>query len=370
MSKLQSFRVSEIENLRVQGRTSSNINEGIPLFWTGSCIEINVTGSQLWFTYECKGGVNGDYLRIEIDGAEISRFMLVEGIHKVCAFMGFGEAVVKNVRIYREMQASALIIIIKELHTDGSFQPLPKRLHKIEVIGDSVTSGEGLVGAQCLEQWIPTVFSSRGNYAILIAKALNADYSIVSRSGYGIFCSWDNNPKCAIPSYYEQICSIVNTPDMVSLGADEPFDFSHDTVDIVIVNLGSNDAAAFYHEGWIDQDGILHRMKRNSNGVPLTEDIRVIEDSIYNFCKKIRSLRPNCTILWCYGMLNELLNDTIVKTIKRYSIDHCDSAIYTVEIPHLDASFNGSRFHPGPRAHEIYAQIVLAKLDEILYHHL
>ena len=318
---------------------------------------------------ECKGAVNGDYLRIEIDGSEISRFMPDEGIHKVFAFMGIGASEIKNVRIYREMQASALIILVKELHTDGEFYPLPKRLHKIEVVGDSVTSGEGLVGAQCLEHWIPTVFSSRNNYAIRVAKELNADYIIISRSGYGVYCSWDNNLLCSLPRYYDLVCGTVDTPEVISLGGNELYDFSNDTTDIVIINLGSNDAAAFHHNGWTDQEGILHRMKLDQNGGPLKEDIRAIEDAIYNFCHKIRSLRPHCTILWCYGMLNDLLNDTIVKTTKRYSIDHSDFAIYTVELPHLDSSLNGSHFHLGPEAHRIYAQVILEKLNEILSHH-
>lgn len=364
--ELKSYQAAKIENLRVHGRSGNKWEDGIPLFWTGASVEVNVTGSQLWLTYECRGAVNGDYMRFEIDGAEISRFMMEEGVHRVCVFMGFGYEDVKNVRIYREMQASHVAILIKELHTDGAFLPLPKRPYKIEVVGDSVTSGEGLAGAQSLINWIPTVFSSRDNYALRIAKALDADYSIVSQSGYGVYCSWDNNLLCSIPRYYEQICGMIATPEVLALGGGEKHDFTKDIADIVIVNLGANDASSFANEGWTDKDGVVHKMRLDEDGKPRQEDAALVYHAVYDFCTKIRTLRPACTILWCYGMLNERLNDTIVGAVKQYAADYKDAKIHTVMLPQTDASLHGARLHPGPIAHKMYAETILKKIQEVL----
>ena len=56
---------------------------------------------------------------------------------------------------------------------------------------------------------------------ILTAKKLEADFRIISQSGWGVLSSWDNDPKCAIPKYYEKVCGVVNGERNEELGAYE-----------------------------------------------------------------------------------------------------------------------------------------------------
>ena len=363
---LMSYNASEIEYLRVHGRCGNRQKHGIPLFWSGASVEFNVTGTELWFEYECIGQTNGDYMRVEIDGADMSRFMLQEGHHKICVFTRFGGEEVKNVRIYREMQASDLTILIKTIHTDGEFHPLPNRRHKIEVIGDSVTSGEGLAGARCLLHWIPAVFSCRGNYALLIAQELDADYSIVSQSGWGVYSSWDNHTDHALPLYFEQVCGVTSAPNQLRLGAGDLHDFANDPTDITIVNLGSNDAGAFANSPWVDKHGVSHKLKLDEHGIPCTEDVKRVTDAVYNFCAKIRKLRPNSIILWCHHMLSDRLSDDIAEAVTRFAAEAKDDKVYTVCLPRADEALQGARKHPGSEAHKLYADAILKKLRDIL----
>lgn len=111
--------LQNLDKILIQGRVGKITEKGVPLFWTGSALELNVTGTALYFTYDCPENPDGMYLRIEVDGADIARFLLEQGEHRVCAFMSLEAEKIKNVHIYREMQATSPVILLKTIETDG-----------------------------------------------------------------------------------------------------------------------------------------------------------------------------------------------------------------------------------------------------------
>ncbi|MBQ8208089.1 MAG: hypothetical protein IJZ89_05070 [Clostridia bacterium] len=357
--ELTKYLCTEVPEIRVQGRVSKRRTRGIPLFWTGSAIEFNITGSEIWLEYTCEHHNGPSFMRVEIDGFDMYRFMLEDGTHKACIMKGFGIEDVKNVRIYRETQASSTVITLDALYTDGEFKQLPDRKYKIEVFGDSVTSGEGLAGAVCLKHWIPAVFSCRGNYALRVANALDADWSIVSQSGWGVFTDWRNNRNNAIPRYYDYVCGPIKSEEQTVLGSQDIFDIENDKTNITIINLGGNDNSAFGGETWVDENGVSHKMSR-------PDDLYLIVDAVYNFCANIRKRNKNTLILWCYNMLTDGLNDQIIEGVEKYINDSADGKVFTVCIPRADDSMKGSRNHPGTKAHKLYADAILKRLEEIL----
>ncbi len=88
-------------------------------------------------------------------------------------------------------------------------------------------------------------FSSLRDYAYLTAKELDAEYRVFSQSGWGVCNTWDNNPNGALPKYYRQICGLMKSDMNEELGGNENFDFSSWQPDVIVVNLGTNDASAF-----------------------------------------------------------------------------------------------------------------------------
>lgn len=355
--ELKKYLCVDVPEIRVQGRVSSRKTSGIPLFWTGSAIEFNITGRELWLEYTC----NGDsYIRIEIDKFDMYRFPLEVGTNKVCIMRGFSSEDVKNIRIFRETQASGTIITLDALYSDGEFEPLPERKYKVEVFGDSVTSGEGLAGAVCLNHWIPAVFSCRGNYGLLVADALDADWSIVSQSGWGIFTDWRNDRNNAIPRYYDYVCGMVKNDKAVELGSTDIFDIENDKTNITIINLGGNDNSAFGGgEPWVDENGVPHKMKR-------PDDLHLITEAVYNFCLHIRRRNKNTVILVCHNMLTDGLDPQIIEGVEKFKKDTGDERVHTVLIPRASDKMKGARNHPGAKAHALYAEAIIAKLKEIL----
>ncbi len=364
--ELNSYICSESNGIRVHGRISNRKTDGIPLFWTASAIEFNITGKELWLEYYCEYNSGESYLRVEIDGADMYRFMLEEGQHKICIMRGFPPSETKNIRIFRETQASNTVILLKSLYSDGEFQPLEKRNYRMEFFGDSVTSGEGLAGAQKLNSWIPAVFSCRNNYAMLVSSAFNADWSIVSQSGWGVYTDWTNNINNAIPKCYEYVCLPAKHPSQLAIGSNDLYDFENNQTDIAIISLGANDNGALKGREWIDENGVPHKLRLLEDGSIHPDDGRLITEAVYNFCSAIRKKNKDAIILYCYNMLGGVLGDVIRAGAEGFAEDNCDKKVYTLELHRAKETMNGSRGHPGAQAHKLYADAIIAKLKEIL----
>lgn len=365
--ELKRIICAQNENVAVHGRTSSKKLNVIPLFWSASAIEVNAAAQELWLEYECRYNSSGEaYLRVEVDGADMTRFMLEEGVNKVCLFRGYEAEQVKNVCVYRECQASDTEVSIIALHTDGELHPVAERGLKIEFLGDSVTSGEGLLGAKDMMLWLPCVFGTRDNYALLTAKALNADWRFVSQSGWGVYCSFDNNLDHTIPKIYEQVCAVAASPEQIECGSQEKYDFAEYNADVVVVNLGANDCGAFDNDAWTDSEGKVYKQKLDENGKPDAESAARVAEAVYSFCKAIRRNNPQAKVLWCYNLLSNRLETAILGALEKYKTESSDNELYTLALPQLDETTNGSRCHPGPIAHKIFSLLIVEKLKEIL----
>nr|WP_229523208.1 hypothetical protein [Paenibacillus farraposensis] len=98
----------------------------------------------------------------------------------------------------------------------------------------------------------PCLFTALHNYTAITATALNADYRVLSQSGWGVLTSWGNNPHGNIPAYYEQVGGMLTGKRDEALGALSDHDFTSWRPDVVVVNLGTNDGGAFYSPAWTD----------------------------------------------------------------------------------------------------------------------
>lgn len=92
-------------------------------------------------------------------------------------------------------------------------------------MGDSITSGEGTVGAVYEEDWISAFFSAENTYPRMVADALSAEYRVVSQSGWRIVTGWDGNVENKIPPFYTQVCGLLTGERNASLGALQDYDF-------------------------------------------------------------------------------------------------------------------------------------------------
>ena len=125
---------------------------------------------------------------------------------------------VKNIRIVKETQAMngdpGCSLQIHAVKSDAGFMPVLEKPYKFEFVGDSITSGEGVIGAKVEEDWIPMWFSSFNNYSSMTAQILNADYRIISQSGWGVLQVGIIILIANIPEYYNKVCGLLTGKKM------------------------------------------------------------------------------------------------------------------------------------------------------------
>lgn len=368
MNHLQQYALSEIPHYKVHGRTVPGVCP-LPLFFNGSAVELNVSGSALLADLEVSWQNLEMWVTVEIDGELMSRQMLMPGSQSLCLFRGMSPEPVKNVRITRETQAMVededCCLIVRGFQTDGSFFPVPKGKYTLEFVGDSITSGEGTYGAKEAFDWIPMYMSYSRSYAKMTAEALGADAYIISKGGWGVLSGWDNNPDSNIPSRYEQLCGLCCGPKNESLGAFSPYDFSARKTDAVIVNLGTNDASAFKQPAWHDPaTGRTFKQHLNPDDTYMEEDLNRFEDAVVSFLQMLRKHNPQAHLVWCYGMLDYDLSLAINDAINRYIRESRDHNVVFLQLPSTTGETVGSNGHPGELSQRRAARVLTEYLQD------
>lgn len=369
-NNLKEHSLSEIENLKVHGRTTDKLNP-LTLFWTGSFLELNAKGSELWVEVDVDYEDYEPWVSILINEALVSRQMLTSGRYWIPVFRGMTADTVKNVRIVRDVQAmngdSSSRFHIHGVKFDGEFLPVESKPYAIEFIGDSITSGEGVFGAKEEQDWISMWFSGVVNYAAMTAKVLNADFRILSQSGWGVLSSWDNNRNFNMPQYYEKVCGVLNGTSNMELGAFEDNDFTAWKADIIVVNLGTNDGAAFYNNRWQDSETALcYKQRLNEDGTFNEEDLKVFEMAVENFLKKLRYYNDKAQIVWTYGMLGIPMMPAIYRGVDMYKKNSGDTNVSVFQLPDTTEETVGARNHPGIESHKKTAKELSRYLQQFL----
>lgn len=369
-TNLKSYTLKEAGHYKIHGRTDEE-QYPLPLFFNGSGIEVNVTGQELWIDVDVDCDIHEPWIWTSINGAFMSRQMLLPGMQSICLFRGMSPETVKNVKFTRDLQPmsedDSCHILIRGFQSDGFFLPVSDRPFKLEFIGDSITSGEGTYGAKEDVDWLSMYMSSSRNYAVMVSDALNAEYRLISQGGWGVLSGWDNNPNSNIPSRYEKICGLAWGDFNEKLGASKPYNFESWKPDAIIVNLGTNDASAFRQPKWQDPvTGKTFKQHLDPDGSYNHDDLMRFEQAVIDFLSMLRKNNPHSHIVWIYGMLGYDLTLAITDAINIYQKQTKDSNVAFLQLPNTTDETVGSHGHPGIRSHERAAKILTDYLKNIL----
>ncbi len=368
---MQFQTIAQLPEVRVLGRTDGR-RDPVALFWTASGLELTYDGGELWLVAEADFGPYEPWISVEINGAWLMRTPLYRGGNELCLFRGMTEGQPKHVRIFKETQAmneddAHRLLLLGLRHDGGAFLPLPPPRYRLEFIGDSITSGEGLAGALCETDWISMLFTVRDHYALLTADALGAELRIVAQSGWGVLSAWNNDPRRALPDYYERVCGPVSGEGNRLLGAQADYDFAAWPTDAVIVNLGSNDGGAFDSPAWVDeQTGERFQERLRADGTPEPEDMERLARAVARTLAKLRAYNPGALIVWAYGMLGDRVRPAIQSGLERYQAQSGDPRVSLLMLPDTTPQTVGARQHPGAGSHQAAASVLIEYLRERL----
>jgi len=367
---LKTYSLKEMKNYKIHGRTDES-QYPLPLFFNGSGIEVNATGSELCIDVEVDCDTHEPWIWTALNGAFMSRQMLLPGSYSICLFRSMSPEAVKNVKFFRELQAMSednrCCLLIKGFRSDGSFLPVSDRRFKLEFIGDSITSGEGTYGATEDTDWLAMYMGTSRNYARMVSDALDAEYRLVSQGGWGVLCAWDNDPRHNIPSRYEKICGLAEGEMNERLGAGKPYDFQSWKPDAIIVNLGTNDASSFNQPEWINPvTGETFKQHKEPDGSYNQDDLNRFKQAVIDFLIMIRRNNPDSHIVWAYGMLGYDLTFAITDAMNSYQKATGDINIAFLQLPSTTTETVGSHAHPGEKSHARAAKVIIEYLQTIL----
>lgn len=370
MGDCKRLSMASPELFRVLGRTNGE-REPLTLFWTASGFEVNYNGTELWCDFVTDYTSFEQWIAVEVNGAVIARQMLPKGESHICLCRNMQTKKENTIRVFKEVQAMPgdenALLQVTALFGDGELLPVAKRAYRLEFIGDSITSGEGSYGAQGEPDWIAQWFSTTNTYPYLTGLAMNAEYRVVSQSGYGLCSAWDNNRDNIIPTYYGQICGVLTGERNLRLGAGKPYNFSEWQPDAVIINLGTNDAGAFDQPAWTNpRTGESFKMERDAEGKPLASCLSEVTNAACDFLSVVRKNNPKAQILWCLGIMGNLTSDAIMAGIAKYCEASNDKKVTFLPLAEMTKEQVGARFHPGLLGHRAAAEEVTKKLFELL----
>ena len=295
---------------------------------SGSGIEFEYTGKGLDLTLI--GGEaakipdnEANYARVGIYINDIRTHDILVNAEKIRLRIGEStERQTITVRIIKLSECAMSLVGIAPLEladTDTIRPTLPSGI-KIEFIGDSITCGYGVDDEDPFHPFKTATEDVTRAYAYKTAKALDADYSMFSISGYGIISGYTGDPTVRmdhqlIPTFYSSLGFSYDAIENVPAPMDIAWDFCNFQPDLIVINLGTND------DSFCQED---------------PERQQEYQDRYCDFLITVREKNPTSTLVCVLGLMGQRLYHRIVNAVAAYKERTGDSKIYTVLLPEQD----------------------------------
>lgn len=175
------------EHLRLIGRFDTNTQGRAQFTWPGSAIEFRFTGTVATIALASTGDVR---FQVEVDGAIQDLWVKNgEATYTLASGLAQGE---HSIRLTRLTESFALVTaLLSDPLVDGKLLPAPTAAQKrLLVIGDSITAGYGVEGADQTCKYSASTSNQQLTYAALAANALKADLHALAWSGIGAWRSY------------------------------------------------------------------------------------------------------------------------------------------------------------------------------------
>ena len=330
--------------LLVHGR-SPVVDGKLQLYWTNSGFSFYFYGTGV--TAKLKPSSTNPtyygYLKVFIDGEfspaatvcvnKTGTFTLVEGLTE-------GEHLIEVRKRNEAIYGESATIAVEELSViDGGFRKKAptKSKYVIEFIGDSITGGFGNMISDNSGNFTTATQDGTRTYATLTAKALGVEATVLSRSG---ICYVTGSNRDSMYPFYIQTAALPGRSASVDY-----WDFESNLVDVVVINLGTNDTGASI----------------NGNAISAQQ----YTEHAVEFIKLVRANNPYAVIVWAYGMMTQSRGDCIEAAVKQVN-DEGDYDVFYVSLPTLNAGKEGvgTHGHPSYLSHLSSAKVLTEFLAE------
>lgn len=254
------------------------------------------------------------------------------------------------VSIIKLSESPMSTISIDRITVNGSApQPTAEKKRLIEFIGDSITCGYGVDDPVPEHPFTTSTEDVTKAYAYKTAQALDADYSIVSFSGYGIISGFTQNDKPLtrqlVPPLYPRLGYTWSKNSNFTPSSIE-WDFAKRQPDAIVINLGTNDDSYTKDDACRQENYAAEYAK---------------------FLKTVRAKNPNALLLCTLGIMGDRLFASMQHAVQAYKEETSDIHIHTMKFPVQNALDGYSaNFHPSVITHDKAAKRLAEELRKLL----
>lgn len=343
---IKKFSADE-KNVRLLGRTIAH--NGIRyLSWSCSGAEFVFTGTKLtaelwtdWVLDEPWKEIFQPWAAVFVNGETEPRlrFPVEEGTNGYTIFES-DTAETVTIRFVKLSEASFSKMGIVSLSADGNIRPTEPKSRRMEFIGDSITCGFGIESSCAEDNFRTAEENSDITYAALTAKAFGADFDLISWSTIGL---WSSDTKDGTRNDGWIMPMIYDAADVgiEGVAGRAPWDFGSFRTDVVVINLGTNDASC-------------------TKGIPERQE--EFSKAYREFLGTVREKNPYAYIVCVLGMMGNELFRAVEKAVSQTN----DEKIFALELDgQLESDGTGSLGHPNAASHKKAAEKLIGKISEI-----
>ena len=255
-----------------------------------------------------------------------------------------------DVKIVKLSESPHSTFAISDITVTGrDVKPAEDKERLIEFVGDSITCGYGVDDEVKEHNFSTTTEDVTKAYAYKTAGLLDADYSMVSFSGYGIISGYsDGENKVSaqtVPQYYTKLGYSWSGNGMFS-PAMLDWDFSKRQPDVIVINLGTND---------------------DSYCKNIEERCEEYQQEYVNFLKTVRENNPDAAIIGALGVMGQNLCPYVEAAIAQYSEETGDTNVsYLMFDQQNPMDGLAADWHPTEATHEKAAAKLTEKIKEVM----
>jgi lysophospholipase L1-like esterase len=218
-------------DFHVSGRTDDSDPGGPRFEWSGTEIRAKFTGTLLSVKL-----LSGAFFDVAVDGVARARLEADWRSAPYAVASGLVDAT-HEVLLHQRSEAFYEPSQLLGFETQSGRGLVPSTYcptRRIEFIGDSITCGYGVEGANQSCDFSQETENHDLAYAALAARALAAEAHTVAWSGKGVFRNGDGKADETIPVLWSRT---------IPTDGASHWDFARWTPDVVVINLGTNDFA-------------------------------------------------------------------------------------------------------------------------------
>lgn len=345
------------EYVKQIGRSQMNNGNVLWLVQSGSAVEFTFTGTKAKFVIQGDSSAtpgNRDSAAryaIYVDGERVLDEQMLQMQKEVEVPLPSDEEKEYTVKFIKLSEAANSIIGVKSIDvtSNGDIKPTPAKDLKIEFIGDSITCGYGVDDEDRDHHFATSTEDATKAYAFKTAALLDADYSLVSYSGNGIISGYSDGTNKVeeqlVPPVYTKLGKSYATGGNIDL-SNTDWDFSRFVPDVVVINLGTNDASYTGSDKERRQD---------------------YTDNYVKFIKLIREKNPDAHILCTLGIMGTDLCEAMHSAVDTYISETGDEKVSYMDFA-VQAAADGwaADWHPTEATHTKAADKLAEEIRKIV----